>query len=625
MNGSSSPTSSTSNVTFDTKRSRGSSKILVGRYRLSSSNQKVDYVYIPSQLLSSDNFTFDDTWAALNLQPPKLCFYVNGAPPPNEWNFQLPPYKKDLIGQKGKALELYHGVLEANCKRLLKGTASACSQASAVYRIDPRWNPTERLNALGDWLYDTRSQVPIMSISDTKNFDAGITKQLIDNARQYNSTLTLEERLQFPTIVLDTAPFYHGPKSGYDEDGEISTFPQPATTHLIFSDDFEHLEKQFEDGSNVGVPHGLIVVNGGPMTTQGVVDGIMEHKPIFLFKYTGESADLAIEMLLKAETFMKKRARKPQARPEQPFKSEYPPGYTHKDWHSSWGESTFKSCKSLNILIENFPESYKPSLVLQIDMFNTTEEKLQDSLTKTMVTAFESSSELGGQMAETRRLTYAWRLRQILNYNAQKQKLLADFFQLLIIVGTFVAICVSVIFMHLSLQPTCDIDCEKAKNVLLICNLLIPLFVTIIRGVNSAMNPYKKWNTLKSSALSIESEIYKYRCKVLSYAASRAATSSMSAQSAPAGKKEEEKQVVKKDQKRAFSDFLDSVWQDLTASEISKGALSYPPEGSDPLEDINDRYNSNFGLQESYHAVMKVQKSDKSEPNVAEKGFGNKE
>jgi hypothetical protein len=173
----------------------------MGKYRLSNSNIKVNYAYIPSQLLASDNFTFDDTWAALDLTPPKLCFFVNDSCDITTWNFQVPSYKKDLIGQKGKALELYHGVLEANCKRLLKGTASACAQAGAVYRIDSPWTPGE-FNLNGQWLNETRSQVPIISISSLSHFDPDIAQQLIDNAQQYNSNLTLEERLYFRTLSL---------------------------------------------------------------------------------------------------------------------------------------------------------------------------------------------------------------------------------------------------------------------------------------------------------------------------------------------------------------------------------------------------------------------------------------
>ena len=41
---------------------------------------------------------------------------------------------------------------------------------------------------------------------------------------------------------------------------------------------------------------------------------------------------------------------------------------------------------------------YDKNSVLQIDMFNTSEEELQDQLTKTMSAVFEGGGELGGQV-----------------------------------------------------------------------------------------------------------------------------------------------------------------------------------------------------------------------------------
>jgi len=45
--------------------------------------------------------------------------------------------------------------------------------------------------------------------------------------------------------------------------------------------------------------------------------------------------------------------------------------------------------------------------------------------------------------------------------------------------------------------------------------------------------------------------------------------------------------------RKLFSQSLDSIWLDLASSDISKGALRNPPEGTDPLDDINARILSN--------------------------------
>ncbi len=91
-----------------------------------------------------------------------------------------------------------------------------------------------------------------------------------------------------------------------------------------------------------------------------------------IFKYTGHTADLACEMLSKVSTFLKKRRSDSSARPEQPFSPSFTPGHMHERWLGPWDASTLQSCKKLNILTENFPENFKETTVLEIDMFNTT-------------------------------------------------------------------------------------------------------------------------------------------------------------------------------------------------------------------------------------------------------------
>ena len=66
-----------------------------------------------------------------------------------------------------------------------------------------------------------------------------------------------------------------------------------------------------------------------------------------------------------------------------------PPQYCAERYVWRFDEGIIASCQMLNILLDNFPYSFNPLSVLDIDMFTMTEEKLQDSLTKTMSVAFE--------------------------------------------------------------------------------------------------------------------------------------------------------------------------------------------------------------------------------------------
>ena len=169
----------------------------------------------------------------------------------------------------------------------------------------------------------------------------------------------------------------------------------PGLTHLILSDNMQLLKSKLERS----IPTGLIIIHGGSSTTRMFCEAVQDGKPIFLFKYTGSTADLACEMLQKVEAFLAKKRTNPHARPEMPFRSNIPvDSYSHPRWLTPFGEHEIDICRQLNILIENFPDRYNPASILQIDMFDTSEEKLQDQLTKTMSVVFEGIVELGGTL-----------------------------------------------------------------------------------------------------------------------------------------------------------------------------------------------------------------------------------
>jgi len=98
---------------------------------------------------------------------------------------------------------------------------------------------------------------------------------------------------------------------------------------------------------------------------------------------------------------------------------------------------------------------------------------------------------------------------------------------------------------------------------------------------------------------------FRYRTKVMKYNARKitAATNSSgtTSQKGSVSKKDKDKsedlpQAVINPRK-AFGASIDSIWLELAASDISKGALVDPPEGADPLDEINDRISDNIRQQ----------------------------
>jgi hypothetical protein len=307
---------------------------------------------------------------------------------------------------------------------------------------------------------------------------------------------------------------------------------------------------------------------------------------------------------------LKLRRTQPNARPEQPFQYEYPKGYTHRRWLEAFDDLDTGICRQLNILIENFPDRYNPASVLQIDMFNTSEEKLQDQLTKTMSVVFEGVAEMGGQSAENRRLTYAWRLRHLMDYNAHRQKLMADVLYILVLVFTFLTTVAAIVYGFYYAQVDSCGNNDELKLPLAILgklNLLLPLVATILRGILAALNPMAKYSVLKLASIKIESEIYLYRTKVGKYNVRKAQQASDNAASNNNKGNGNNQQKNKKDEtavtvkalnpRKIFSSAMENIWFELGASDIKKDALVKPPQYEDPLDEINDRIRNNVEYQ----------------------------
>jgi len=507
-------------VEFDRETVKSSNRIKIGYYRMSSESKVVKYCYVPSSMLQRDSFNFDDAFSALGMNTPNLLFSINQAVDVLDWNMRLPNYRTSLQGQEhpnpphelNGNLRHFQGVVRENVKRLLRGTATACSQAGAVFRIRFGWFPHLSIDYLAEWCAEAASSVPLLCVGGFRQYDDEIVQTLLENSHNWspNSSLEDEEELK-RVVIIDTEPFFsHEKKPIKEKDaslGYYNTMPHVKATHLLFSDDLSLLEDKLE----LLVPTGLIIAHGGKITTKYFCQAVQNGNPIFIFKYTGGTADLASEMLSKVDSFLLKRRMDPLARPEQPFKTELPEGYLHNRWLWPFTEDEFESCRMLNILIENFPDRYNPGSILLIDMFNTSEEKLQDQLTKTMSVVFEGVVEMGGQSAESRRLTFAWRLAHLLSYNASRQKLIADVLQVLIIILTLCSTVAACTYTYFRQYP--NSTPPLAYAVLVPLNLLIPLAVTILRGFSASLNPLTKFAALKMSAIKVESEIYQYRTK----------------------------------------------------------------------------------------------------------------
>lgn len=142
---------------------------------------------------------------------PNLIFSVEPTNNINEWNLRLPRfkmgpdtiigrehvYKRDEITnekldppqvlQYDPALRHYQHVIESNCQRLLKGTASACVQAGAVFMTDSNYDHIEGRDQVTEWISNSGVEVPVLAIAGKNDFTQTLYETLKSRALDYDT------------------------------------------------------------------------------------------------------------------------------------------------------------------------------------------------------------------------------------------------------------------------------------------------------------------------------------------------------------------------------------------------------------------------------------------------------
>lgn len=560
-----------------------------------------------------------------------------------------------------KMLYHYHGVLRENCRRLLRGTRNACMQASVMFRIEPLWNKKYCHDLIAEWI--TNSSPPGLVLlglasreSFTPEFRAIINRHqnhlALSNLKEIKKKGETEGSLAPTPELIPDKIIYEYLEDNHDSlqnsmrlEQKNGYLPHPHVTHMIISDRLDLLEMKL---SSV-VPSGVILVNGGIEAVKCGVDAVQSGQPLIAFKYTGGAADMMCDMLDKKDHFiqgkMGKKMKNSQGNGEDtnwpasmPFHPDMSLGNnnTAPFWQKPFDREEIECCNRINILVENFPDRFNPQSVFIVDMFSTTEDDVQDQITKTMAVVFEAEYELGGLESERKRLSYAWRIRAKFIFNAGIFKILSDALMLLIICFTMGATVSAVLYSYFSLNPKPfprtppgnPYDYEWCLAFLANANLLLPLIATVIRGIYSAVNPYNKYAALKNASVMIETEIFMYRGKVGKYGNQRVSDQKKDeGEDGGNGEKESEEKKKKTaamlNPRKIFSNALDQIWIELGASDLSNGSLITPFE-VDSISDINEKIAANKSEQNAFLVPMeaKLTKEKEKEKKGENQGSG---
>ena len=119
------------------------------------------------------------------------------------------------------------------------------------------------------------------------------------------------------------------------------------------------------------------------------------------------------------------------------------------------------------------------------------EQELKDQILRAMTVSW----------GDRKRITYAWRLRHLFKYNADRQRFAADALMLLIILFTVLATACSVIYTHFSTDDNARLLPEYGRQALIKLNIILPVVVTVLQGVYAYLDPTLKYRLFKNAAI----------------------------------------------------------------------------------------------------------------------------
>jgi hypothetical protein len=373
-------------------------RLRVGYYQMMGTGKPVvRYCFIPKAALRKQDFDFDEVFAALRLRTPDLVFDLSSATDVEDWNLRLPnEYKamqvKEMFDPDNKShgisppLKHYQGVVRANTKRLMRATATACSQAGAVFRTSATWYMKE--DCVAEWAAEA-GDVDILLVAGRTSyykefyelmaeperstpFSSTVPEHADDTERLIRNRIKIKVAQWQPTQDADGQRIAPKRQPVLDEKSGLYSagLPHPCGSHVIITDgDIYLLEKKIEQR----VPTGYIIINGRMRSIKRFCYAVQDSKPCFVFKHTGDAADLICEALRKCKEFARERRFKPKTKPKRPFLVSIQEGYQSDNYLWRMDKTMVASCQALNILLDNFPHTFNPLSVLDIDMFTMTE------------------------------------------------------------------------------------------------------------------------------------------------------------------------------------------------------------------------------------------------------------
>ena len=508
----------------------------VGLHRDPAKGPGGRYVIVPKGWRAQDDQYLDSIFSSLLISTPPLIFRTDKCPTllPEiglKRDFtEEDPYKtfKLSLDPSDEEKRLFSVVMNSRMKAIMAEISSACAQCNALFMM---FRPTSR-NVIDEMI--TESLPP-----------GGVALGVLDGSSNIISpemfALMKTNMVPLSEDAMDAVSWNEGrtecPKACDDQNDDQKFMPDLNVnlTHLLIFEE-ESDRDYFDMVVQQSIPLGLLCAGGTNPLFRASVKALSNGNPLFVFKHTARTGHCFSSLIeyhadtQKGSTLKLEEVQSIEDRIQPQGKNVYEVLENFPDLCTA--------------IAHNWPENYNESCVLHIDPLRDRPKDLLMGIINVMASVHGAAIELGGGKAEEDAVEYAWLMYAHLKKIENKQRLYAVILKSLIAILAFFATCVASISIFMDYEY--DGSTVVSDTVLHACNIILPIILGICVTIYTTFSPTTKWACLTSAKARVESECFRYMCRVGAYRG---------------GKKQSDHRI-------AFASTLQSIWDEVVSAEV---------------------------------------------------------
>ena len=471
------------------------------------------YVLVPTGWRRASEDYVSTIFAALNIAVPPLIFETDKCPKlfPDiglvrkfeDGTDTFSSFEVKVEGVTEQEMELFSIVMKERMVSIIREITAACIQCNAIYAM---FHPSY-INVFDKIITDGSAGGITLGIPPHELLPEGMLHAIVENA------VPLTEE------IVNAVQWSNGPiKTGDHEncrdidDGECIPHLNVNLSHMLIFED-ERDRSYFTEIISREIPLGLLCAGGTLKLFRKSVQAISSGTPLFVFKHTLRTGHCFSSLLEYYNDTMNSTIPIGQVKPieDRLFPSGNNTYLLFRDMRE----------KSLG-LAYNWPADFNTEAILHIDPLVEHPKKLLMGIINVMSSMHGSSFELGGGSAEFEAIQQAYKMAIHFKVMAERQLQIATMLKVAgITLSLFITICACT-SLHMRLYHSNVLDEKPASGIVLKAgNIALPILLGICITLFTAFSPLDKWAMLTMARAQVESEAFRYVCRVGDYKATR--------------------------------------------------------------------------------------------------------